>query len=82
VVAGLFITDGLVRRDAHMRITREQKILHTGKVGTLRRFKEDVKEVKKDFECGLTVENFQDIKVGDIFEFYAREKVARRAPGA
>jgi translation initiation factor IF-2 len=77
VVAGLFITDGVARRDAFMRITRENTILHTGKVGSLRRFKEDVKEVREKFECGLTVEKFEDIKVGDIMEFYTKEKVAR-----
>ncbi len=77
VVAGLFITDGLARRDSFMRITRENTILHTGKVGSLRRFKEDVKEVREKFECGLTVEKFEDIKVGDIMEFYTKEKVAR-----
>jgi translation initiation factor IF-2 len=76
-VAGLYVTDGVVRRDAFMRITRDHKILHTGKVGSLRRFKEDVKEVKQDFECGLTIENFQDVKVGDVMEFFSREKVAR-----
>jgi translation initiation factor IF-2 len=77
VVAGLYITDGLVRRDAWMRITRENNILHTGKVGSLRRFKEDVKEVREKFECGLTVEKFEDIKIGDIMEFFTKEKVAR-----
>jgi translation initiation factor IF-2 len=77
-VAGLFITDGVARRDAFMRITRDHKILHTGKVGSLRRFKEDVKEVARDFECGLTVEGFQDIRMGDIFEFYTKEKIARK----
>jgi translation initiation factor IF-2 len=77
VVAGLFITDGVSRRDAYMRITRDNTILHTGKVGSLRRFKEDVKEVREKFECGLTVEKFEDIKVGDIMEFYTKEKIAR-----
>jgi translation initiation factor IF-2 len=77
VVAGLYITDGIVRRDAFMRITRDNTILHAGKVGTLRRFKEDVKEVRDGFECGLTVEKFEDIKVGDIMEFFSKEKVAR-----
>ncbi len=77
VVAGLFVTDGVCRRDAWMRITRENNILHTGKVGTLRRFKEDVKEVREKFECGLTVEKFEDIKVGDTMEFFTKEKVAR-----
>ncbi len=77
VVAGLFVTDGIARRDAWMRITRENNILHSGKVGSLRRFKEDVKEVREKFECGLTVEKFEDIKVGDTFEFFTKEKVAR-----
>jgi translation initiation factor IF-2 len=77
VVAGLFVTDGIVRRDAFMRITRDNTILHTGKVGSLRRFKEDIKEVREKFECGLTVEKFEDIKVGDIMEFYSKEKIAR-----
>ena len=78
VVAGLYVTDGVVRRDAWMRITRENNILHTGKVGTLKRFKDDVKEVREKFECGLTVEKFEDIKVGDLMEFYTQEKVARK----
>jgi translation initiation factor IF-2 len=77
VVAGLYLTDGIVRRDAMMRITRDQTILHTGKVGSLRRFKEDVKEVREGFECGLTVEKFEDLKVGDVMEFFVKEKVAR-----
>ncbi|MFM2092174.1 MAG: translation initiation factor, partial [Planctomycetota bacterium] len=77
VVAGLYVTRGVCRRDAFMRITRENRILHVGKVGTLRRFKEDVKEVRENYECGLTVENFQDIQVGDLMEFYIKEKVAR-----
>ncbi len=77
VVAGLFITDGRVMRDAFMRITRESRILHTGRVGSLRRFKEDVKEVKVDFECGLTVEGFQDIQVKDVMEFYTKESIKR-----
>ncbi len=80
MVAGLYVTDGLVRRDAFMRITRDEKILHTGKVGTLRRFKEDVKEVRTGFECGLTVEKFQNIQVGDLMEFYNREKVVAAVP--
>ncbi|HAT09305.1 MAG TPA: translation initiation factor IF-2, partial [Planctomycetes bacterium] len=79
MVAGLRVVDGLVRRDAFMRITRDSNILHAGKVGSLRRFKEDVKEVREGFECGLTVENFQDIKEGDLMEFYLKEKVPRKA---
>jgi len=77
MVAGLYITDGRVQRDAFMRITREQIIHHTGKVGSLRRFKEDVREVKEGYECGLTIEGFQDVKVGDIMEFFVKDKKAR-----
>jgi len=77
MVAGLYITDGKVTRDAGMRITRDHAILHTGKVGSLRRFKEDVREVKDGYECGLTIEGFQDIKVGDVMEFFTKEKRSR-----
>ncbi|NRA37396.1 MAG: translation initiation factor IF-2 [Planctomycetes bacterium] len=76
-IAGLYVTDGKIIRDAFMRITRDGVIIHEGKVNTLRRFKEDVKEVRNDYECGLTVEKFHDIKSADIFEFYQREAVAR-----
>jgi translation initiation factor IF-2 len=77
MVAGLYITDGKVTRDAGMRITRDHVIIHTGTVGSLRRFKEDVREVKEGFECGLTIEGFQDIKTGDVMEFFVSEKKAR-----
>ena len=77
MVAGLYITDGRVTRDAGMRITRDHVIVHAGKVGSLRRFKEDVREVKESFECGLTIEGFQDVKVGDVMEFFVSEKKAR-----
>ena len=76
-IAGLYVTDGRIERDSYMRITRDGVIVHEGKVNTLRRFKEDVKEVKNDYECGLTVEKFNDIQNSDIFEFYIREKKAR-----
>ena len=72
MVAGLYITDGRVTRDAGMRITRDHVIVHAGKVGSLRRFKEDVREVKESFECGLTIEGFQD-----VMEFFVSEKKAR-----
>ena len=76
-IAGLYVTDGRIERDSYMRITRDGVIVHEGKVNTLRRFKDDVKEVKADYECGLTVEKFNDIQNNDIFEFYIREKKAR-----
>jgi translation initiation factor IF-2 len=77
MVAGLYVTDGKIVRDAGMRITRDSVIIHTGKVNSLRRFKEDVKEVKEGYECGMTIEGFQDIKVGDVMEFFTKEKVKR-----
>ncbi len=76
-IAGLYVTDGRIVRDSFMRITREGIIIHEGKVNTLRRFKEDVKEVKTEYECGLTVEKFSDIQKQDIFEFFIRESKAR-----
>ena len=60
-----------------MRITRDHVIIHTGQVNSLRRFKEDVREVKDQFECGMTIEGFQDIKVGDVMEFFVKEKRQR-----
>jgi translation initiation factor IF-2 len=77
MVAGLYVTDGRITRDAGMRITRDHVIIHTGKVNSLRRFKEDVREVKEAYECGMTIENFQDIKVGDVLELFVSEKKAR-----
>jgi translation initiation factor IF-2 len=77
VVAGLFVTDGKVLRDCGMRLTRDHVIIHTGVVNTLRRFKEDVKEVRDNFECGLTITNHSDVKVGDVMEFFTKEKRAR-----
>jgi len=76
-IAGLRVTDGKVMRDAFMRITRDGVVIHEGRVGTLRRFKEDVKEVRDGYECGLTVEKFNDIQEGDLFEFSTKKSVAR-----
>ena len=78
VVAGLYITDGIVRRDAFMRLTRESTIILSSKVGSLRRFKEDVKEVRDGYECGLTIEKHQDVKVGDLMEFFVKEKMVQK----
>ena len=76
-IAGLRVTDGLVQRDCRMRLTRDGVVLHEGKVDTLRRFKEDVKEVREGYECGLTLEKWNDIEVGDLFEFSTIKQVAR-----
>ena len=75
-IAGLQIADGKVERGCFLRVTRDGNILHEGRVNTLRRFKEDVKEVREGFECGLTIEKFNDLQPDDTFEFFIREQVA------
>jgi len=75
-VAGCYINDGFVTRDAHVRVLREGILIYDGKLASLRRFKDDVKEVKNGYECGIGVEKFNDIKAGDSFEFYVIEEVA------
>ncbi|MBI3091554.1 MAG: translation initiation factor IF-2 [Candidatus Tectomicrobia bacterium] len=76
-VAGCYLHEGLVRRDALARIYRDNVLVYTGKVGSLRRFKEDVREVGSGFECGVSIEKFNDIKQNDILEFYRVEEEAR-----
>jgi translation initiation factor IF-2 len=69
-IAGCFVLDGKVTRNTKVRIVRDGIVVHDGKLGSLKRFKDDVKEVNKGFECGLNIEGFNDIKVGDIIEGY------------
>jgi translation initiation factor IF-2 len=75
-VAGSYITDGTFTRDSQVRVLRDNIVIHTGRVESLRRFKNDVSEVKQGFECGIVVANFGDIKQGDILEAFAMERVA------
>lgn len=75
-VAGCYIIDGYVRRGSHVRVLREGVLIYDGVLSSLRRFKDDVKEVKSGYECGMSVEKFNDIKAGDSFEFYIIEEVA------
>ena len=77
-VAGSMVTDGKVSRTGRARIVRNGVIVFQGAIGSLRRFKDDVKEVEKGYECGIALANFQDIKVGDRLEFYLIEKHARK----
>jgi translation initiation factor IF-2 len=69
-IAGCIVRDGIVRRNAQIRLTREGRVIYTGKLESLKRFKEDVREVKEGLECGLRVEGYDDIKVGDVVEAY------------
>jgi translation initiation factor IF-2 len=76
VIAGCMVTEGVVRRTADVRVVRDNVVIFTGKVGSLRRFKDDASEVKAGFECGIGIANFNDLKEGDVFEFFIVEKVA------
>ncbi len=74
-IAGCMVTDGKVGRDDKARVLREGVITYDGKLSSLKRFKDDAKEVQTGFECGITIENFNDIKVGDVFELYMFEEI-------
>ena len=76
-VAGCYVQDGCLRRDCSVRVVRDGIVVHEGVLGSLQRFKDAVKEVKERFECGLTVEKFNDLKLGDIIEAYTMEEVPR-----
>ena len=76
-VAGCMVLEGLVRRNALVRVLRDNVVVHTGEIDSLKRFKDDAREVKAGFECGMSVKNFNDLKVGDQFEIYEVQEVAR-----
>ena len=76
-IAGGFVTSGKVERNAGVRVIRDNVVIHDGKLATLKRFKDDVKEVSKGFECGMQIENYNDIKEGDIIEVYVMEEIKR-----
>ena len=76
-IAGGFVTSGKVERNAGVRVIRDNVVIHDGKLATLKRFKDDVKEVSKGFECGMQIENYNDIKEGDIIEVYIMEEIKR-----
>jgi len=76
VVAGCMVTDGTIKRSGEVRLIRDNVVIYTGKVGSLRRFKDDASEVKSGFECGIGIANFNDVKEGDVIEFFTVEKVA------
>ncbi len=76
-VAGCMVTDGLVRRGSSVRVIRGGVVVHTGELDSLKRFKDDVKEVKAGFECGLSLKNFNDVQVGDVLEVFEVVEVAR-----
>ncbi|MEY3902137.1 MAG: translation initiation factor, partial [Pseudomonadota bacterium] len=76
VIAGTAITDGKVTRNSHIRVVRDGIVIYTGRIGSLKRFKDDAKEVLQGFECGIGVENYNDLKVGDVLESFVIEETA------
>ena len=76
-IAGCMVTSGLVRRTAKLRLLRNNVVVFTGELDSLKRFKDDAKEVKENFECGLTIKNYNDIVEGDVLEFFEIKEVAR-----
>jgi translation initiation factor IF-2 len=78
-VAGCMVDDGVVTRNSEVRLLRDNVVIHTGKIVSLKRFKNDASEVKSGFECGISLANFQDIKPGDVLEAFATERVAHEA---
>jgi translation initiation factor IF-2 len=76
-VAGCMVTNGYVLRNAHFRLLRENVVIYTGELDSLKRMKDDVREVKEGFECGIKLKNYNDIKEGDVLEFFEVKEVAR-----
>jgi translation initiation factor IF-2 len=76
-VAGCMVQEGLVRRNALVRLLRDNVVVFTGEIESLKRFKDDVREVKAGFECGMSLKGYNDLQVGDHFEIYEVQEVAR-----
>ena len=74
-IAGCYVKDGKITRDASVRVLRDNIVIHEGKLGSLQRFKDAVKEVSAGYECGMSIEKFNDIKEGDIFECFVMEQI-------
>ena len=81
LIAGCFVLDGKVQRNNSIRLLRENKIVYEGKISSLKRFKDDAKEVAAGYECGIGIENYNDVKVGDMMEAYVKKEVARELSG-
>jgi len=76
-IAGSFVTDGVITRNSMLRLIRDGKVIYSGKISSLKRFKDDAREVAQGFECGVGIENYNDIKVGDEIEAYTQESIVR-----
>ncbi len=78
-IAGCYVTEGTVRRGADCRLVRDGTVVHVGRIGSLRRIDDDVREVQQGFECGVLVEDYNDVKEGDEIEVFELKEVARTA---
>ncbi len=76
MIAGCYVQDGILKRDVDVRVVRDGVVIYTARISSLRRFKEDVNEVRSGFECGASVSNFSDVKVGDVLECFQMQKLA------
>ncbi len=76
-IAGAYVTDGKISRNADVRLVRDGIVMHEGKIGSLKRFKDDAKEVSESFECGMSIEGYNDIKEGDVMECFIMEEIER-----
>jgi translation initiation factor IF-2 len=77
-IAGTHVTDGKITRNAGLKLVRDGVVIHDGKILSLKRFKDDAREVATGFECGIGIEGFNDIRIGDVIESYIQEKVERK----
>ena len=77
-IAGCYVTDGTIARTSRLRVLRGDEVIHTGACASLKRFKDDQREVREGFECGIRVEGFNDFQIGDVIEAFTVEKVPRR----
>ena len=77
VIGGAYVTDGKIQRNAEIRLVRDSIVIHEGKISSLKRFKDDAKEVATGFECGIGIENYNDVKQGDIIEAFVMEEIER-----
>ncbi|NQV56833.1 MAG: translation initiation factor IF-2, partial [Rhodospirillales bacterium] len=75
-VAGCYVTEGTVKRGAKVRLVRDDVVVHEGSLSTLKRFKDDAREVTENYECGMSFENYNDIKVGDVIECFDVQEIA------
>jgi translation initiation factor IF-2 len=77
-VAGAYVLDGKVERNNKLRIIRDGVVVHEGEIETLKRFKDDMKEISKGYECGIQVKNYNDLRIGDIIETFKNVEVKRK----